>query len=266
MNGSGGTSTGTGELTTSGTIVTQADFQEQTIGTYSQAMVEEDFGFATTWNNGLDEGRAAIEEENGNRLLRVTYPANQYGPSDGGVQFQVPFGKAYGELYLHYRVRFGAGFEFVKGGKLPGLVGGSAPTGCTQQSDGFSARNMWRAEGAAVQYIYYPLNPESCGHDFPYEKSGVAVHFSPGTWHAVQHRIVMNDVGSANGVMQAWFDGDLVLDEQSFTWVTDPYPDGNGADTLYFSTFFGGSGSDWAPQSDQIIDFDDFMVSTGPIN
>jgi Polysaccharide lyase 14 len=36
-------------------------------------------------------------------------------------------------------------------------------------------------------------------------------------------------------------------------------------DGLYFSTFFGGSGSDWAPPKDETIDFDGFVISTSAI-
>ena len=104
-----------------GTVIVQADFQARAEGLYAQSMVVEDFGFAATWNNGLDEGRATIVDEAGEKFLRVSYPQGVYGPGDTGIQFKVPFGQTYTELYFSYRVRFGAGFDFVKGGKLPGL-------------------------------------------------------------------------------------------------------------------------------------------------
>jgi hypothetical protein len=42
-------------------------------------------------------------------------------------------------------VRFGTGFDWVRGGKLSGLCSGKCPTGCKTAvaSDGFSLRNMW---------------------------------------------------------------------------------------------------------------------------
>jgi hypothetical protein len=63
--------------------------------------------------------------------------------------------------------------------------------------------------------------------------------------------------------LQAWFDGQPALDEQAFLFrlAGATY----GIDTLYFSTFFGGGDQSWAPASAQIADFDDFIVSTGPI-
>ncbi len=189
---------GSGGAPSSGTVLFDVDFQERTIGTYTQEMVEEDFGFAVTWNDGLDEGRVSIVEEAEDKFLRVTYPGGSYGPADAGVQFKVPFDRAYQELYFRYRVRFRADFDFVKGGKLPGLIGGSAPTGCSPAPDGFSARNMWRAGGQAVQYVYHPPQAESCGDDLDYRDGGMNVVFAAGIWHTVIHRIVMNDKGSTN--------------------------------------------------------------------
>lgn len=257
---SGGT-TGAGGAG-SGTELFRATFEAQTVGTYTEAMVAADFGSAPAWNDGLDEGRASIVDESG-KFLRVTYPANLYGPGDAGVQFIIEFPEAYQELYFAYRVRFGAGFEFVKGGKLPGLVGGTSPTGCSPDPAGFSARNMWRTGGAAVQYVYWPEQPNTCGDDLGYT-SGTALSFVPSTWHTVQHRVKMNTDGASDGVMQAWFDGVLAIDDAARVWrvAASPY---DGIDALYFSTFFGGGDASWAPTTAQTIDFDDLVVSTGPI-
>ncbi len=50
---------------------------------------------------------------------------------------------------------FPTGFNFVKGGKLPGLYGGKAScTGGDPAVDCFSTRLMWRAEGQGELYLY----------------------------------------------------------------------------------------------------------------
>lgn len=244
-------------------VILHADFEQRSPGEYTEAMVEGDFGFPAPWNNGLDEGRATIVEESGNHILRVTYPANEYGPNKGGVQFKVPFGQTFSELYLSYRIRFASGFDFVKGGKIPGLVGGTAPTGCINDTTGFSARMMWRTGGDAVQYMYFPEKQNACGDDYLYETGNGAVKFQPGSWHTVEHRIVMNTPGATDGIVEAWFDGKMALSDKTFLLRL---ADGTyGIDTLYFSTFFGGGDSSWAPSTPQIADFDEFIVSTAPI-
>lgn len=235
-----------------GTEILHVDFERDAAGPYTEDMVAADFGVAPPWNDGLDEGRATIVDDGG-RFLRVVYPTGGYGGADG-VQFIVALPDTYDELRLSYRVRFADGFEFVKGGKLPGLVGGSSPTGCVDDTDGFSARMMWRTGGAAVQYMYFPEKVEACGDDYDYD-----VAFAPGTWHTVEHRLVMNTPGEHDGVLQAWFDDVLVLEDTAFLYRL---ADGTyGIDALYFSTFYGGSDDTWAPLSEQTVDFDDFVIT-----
>jgi hypothetical protein len=259
----GSAGTGAGGGTAADPVVLRADFQDRSAGTYTQDMVESDFGAAPEWNDGLDEKRAKIVADGDERFLRVTFEAREYGPTDGGVQFKVPLEKGYEELYLAYRVRFAAGFQFVKGGKLPGLVGGTAPTGCVADENGFSARGMWRTMGRAVQYLYYAAKKESCGDDFEYELDGKPFSFQRGTWHTIEHHIVLNTPGETDGVLEAWVDGKQVLSVHDMT-----YRAANASyeiDALYFSTFFGGSDPTWAPLTAQTLDYDDFVVSTAPI-
>jgi hypothetical protein len=240
-------------------VIVRADFQKQPLGIYSEKMLGTDFKKVQPWNDGLDQNRASIVEEGGNKFLRVTYTGKAFGPALGGVQFKVPFEKSYNELYFYYRVRFAKDFVFVKGGKLPGLAGGTAPTGCVSDKNGFSARNMWRTGGEIVQYIYAPRKKSDCGDDYPYTQNSVRKLFTPGKWQTIQHRLVMNTPGKNDGIMQAWVDGALVLDIQDFLFRES---DATFAiDGLYFSTFFGGGDQSWAPQSDQVADFDDLIVA-----
>lgn len=249
-----------------GANLLQVDFQARPPGRYTETSVAEDFGEAPPWSDGLDEGRARIVDESGNRFLRVTYVGGEFGPAAGGVQFHVPLGASYTDVYLAYRVRFQTGFTFMRGGKLPGLVGGTAPTGCTTDAaalrGGFSARMMWRTDGHAVQYLYYPEKQNSCGDDFDYTNGDAPVSFVPGRWHRVEHHLVMNTPGRRDGKLQAWFDGQLVLDRALMYRSSGA---SFAVDALYFSTFFGGSDATWAPPAAQRVDFDDFVVAESPV-
>lgn len=72
-------------------------------------------------------------------------------------------GDAWESMMVSYEVAFDEGFDWVKGGKLPGLRGGSA-NGCSggSQADGsdcFSTRIMWRTDGegeGAFSYLSCP--------------------------------------------------------------------------------------------------------------
>lgn len=89
-------------------------------------------------------------------VLRVTYPEQSFGSSDSGAQFinlwNASDGSSFQSMLLSYEVAFDAGFDWVKGGKLPGLRGGLNSTGCSggNEADGkecFITRLMWRKDG-----------------------------------------------------------------------------------------------------------------------
>ncbi|EDM73661.1 hypothetical protein PPSIR1_39210 [Plesiocystis pacifica SIR-1] len=257
-----GTETDTGSAVGCDRPVFVNDFDDDTPGPYVDLADWND----PPWDSGVEEGRVEIIEGDdafAGRSLRIHYPEGGVGPSQGGAQWRLEFDASYTELYLAYRIRFAPGFDFVKGGKIPGLVGGTAPTGCVEDQTGFSARGMWRTDGRAVQYMYWPEKVENCGDDYDYMLDDTPVTFAPGQWHLVEHRLRMNTPGVADGVLQAWMDGELVLDEQDFLYRTADYD--YAVDAMYFSTFFGGSGADWAPTTDETVDFDDFVVCEGPI-
>ena len=244
-------------------IVFDAHFTGAELGPYARDEVTPDFGVEAPWDNGLEEGRATIEEEDGNKFLRVTYVSGIYGPSEGGVQFVVDLGGSFEELYFAYRVRFQEGFAFNMGGKLPGFGGGTMPTGCQPDEGGFSARNMWRTGGAIVQYVYWPDQPNTCGDDLYYEVDGDDALFTPGTWQTIEHYIRMNTPGSNDGVLETWVDGESAWSESDRQWrKTDAF----AIDSVYFSTFFGGGSQPWASPKEQWADFDDLKVSKVPIS
>lgn len=236
--------------------ILHVDFEKTPLGTYTQASLEADFRGVEGHGQGLE--RAAIVATERGHSLQVHYPKGSVGPSEGGAQFMVRLPRGYDELYCAYQVRFAAGFNFIRGGKLPGLVGGSHPTGGRPRDDGFSARLMWRTGGAAVQYVYYPQQASTYGVDLPYLLAGGPARFQPGVWHRVEHRLVMNTPGQANGILQAWIDGQLALDQHDRVWRLDASVH---VDALYFSTFFGGNDPSWGAARDESVDFDDFIVS-----
>jgi hypothetical protein len=251
--------------------ILRVDFEKDPLGAYAPDRLWTDWGILRGGNQGLKEGRATIVSTDHGRSLRVLYPRGAVGPAEGGVQFFVELPGDHDDLFCSYRVRFASGFDFVRGGKLPGLVGGSHPTGGHPADDGFSARLMWRSGGAAVQYVYYPRQTSTYGVDIPYmspgsqpfgDLSGAVARFRPGVWHRVVHRVVMNDPGKANGVLEAWFDGMPALNLRDRVWRLDATVH---VDALYFSTFFGGSDPSWAAMRDEAVDFDDFVVSTHPL-
>ena len=134
-----------------------------------------------------------------------------------------------------------------------GNTGGGIPDG----TDGWSARMMWRTEGAVVQYVYHPDQPQHYGEDLPWSVADEPLHFAPGQWHEVVHEIRMNTPGLNDGSITAWFDGVLALEADAMRFRD---VDSFAIDGMYFSTFFGGGSSSWSTTADEVVLFDDFRI------
>lgn len=233
------------------------DFENHGEGRYTETMMVEDFD-GLGWNNGLDEGRATVvtDDEQG-KVLRVHYPEGAVGANRGGVQFKCKLGATTDAACAEYRLKFQEGFDFVKGGKLPGLCGGQCNTGGDKCSgtDGWSARYMWRRQGKAVVYLY-DMTMQSYGTDIELNHPAL-FHFEPGRWYTIRQCIEMNDPGIRNGNVRVWIDGEQMLD---YKYAKFRSAESLGINLFYFSTFFGGGSADWAPTKDECIYYDDIRA------
>jgi hypothetical protein len=93
-------------------------------------------------------------------------------------------------LHLRYYVRFHAAFDFVKGGKLPGLFGGTdhfSGGAIPDGTNGFSVRYMWRTNGDGEAYAYLPTSDL-----YGTEIGRGRWRFRPGEWHCLEQRVVLN--------------------------------------------------------------------------
>lgn len=95
------------------------------------------------------------ENSTNGTVLRVTYPAGSFNNQTGGAQFFTQWNSStpFQSMLLSYELAFDSGFDWVKGGKLPGIRGGPSTTGCSggkepTGKDCFSTRLMWRTDGA----------------------------------------------------------------------------------------------------------------------
>jgi hypothetical protein len=194
--------------------------------------------------------------------LRVAYPRGsaspasnrEYGSPNGGMQVYLPFTAGpTDDAYLRYWVRYPAGFIFVKGGKLPGLWGGTEVSGgdVPDGTDGFSTRLMWRTGGAGEVYLYAD------------QQSGVSLGrgswtWPTGRWVCVEEHVRLGDPSRADGSVTVWLDGEQVFTRPDLRYRTVPDLRIEG---IFFSTFYGGSDPSWGPPSDQYVDFAGFAVA-----
>jgi hypothetical protein len=225
-------------------------------------------GISVNWADGFGEGRAFIDScisHSGKNSLRVVYPASGVGSRESGAQAPLKV-KPASPYFVSYWMRFDTSFVWGGknfGGKLPGLGGGDDCSGCLtcNGENGFSARLMWRKNGKLVLYLYHMDKKKECGEDYDLLTSEMKPFVvTRGSWVHVAERVKVNSTGNADGEVQVWLNGTEALLKTGIRFVTNS----DKADNLYFSTFFGGSGPEWAPGKDCFVWFDDIVISTSP--
>lgn len=233
-------------------------------------------GFSVPWVNGFNANRGSIDNtqfHSGNYSLRMFYPKGKFGTGNSGGQAPLMVPPLL-EYFASYQVRFSNDFSWgsaSEGGKLPGLSGGGRCSGCAScsGSNGFTARLMWREDGKAVLYLYH-MNKENpgCGDSFDIVVEGKNLVFQKGVWYRISQRVKANTGNEKNGEVEMWINneqaqiklhnGSLVDKLTGIQFVNN----GDKVDALYFSTFHGGSNSNWAPANDSYIWFDDITISS----
>lgn len=163
-------------------------------------------------------------------------------------------------MLLSYELAFDSNFNWVQGGKLPGLRGGPDVNDCSGGAEPngtncFSTRLMWRknADGEVYAYMLTPNNMCSdsnmiCNSDYGVSIDRGSFGFDAGHWGRITILVQLNnDSVVANGNVVMYFNDVQALSQQNlyFRTVNDFAIGG-----LYFSTFFGGDDSSWAtPQT-----------------
>lgn len=216
------------------------------------------------WQDGVKEGNLSLVEREGRRSLRVDYRVGEIGPEKNGCGWRYPVGTRE-TAELRYTVRFSPGFDWVKGGKLPGLCGGPDNVSGGRPADGsngFSARLMWRADGRGEAYLYHKNQPDRYGDRVAFPDG---FRFPTDAPVHVRMRVTMNDPGRKNGEIQVWIrigdeDSDPeheVAHRTDLEWRT---AGGFGIDSLYFESFYGGSDRSWAPGKPSWAEFSGISV------
>lgn len=180
---------------------------------------------------------------------------------------------------LSYKVYFPEDFDWVRGGKLPGLfIGNPGATGGHWDYKAGSARVTWQKDGIASVYLYIPLQVSFDGHkeeairiqseEFhkvchktPHKgchlwRSG-PLRFEKGQWNEVTIELNMNAVGKKNGFLKLTVNGNTV-ECHGMVWRKTPHLAIGGVSV---QTFYGGSTPEAAaPMTGSYTKFKDFVV------
>lgn len=234
------------------------------------------------WNHsGLhwgEENLASVPDPDGSGqyVLRLFYPerSGAYDPDNkGGTEFEAQAFSFSNEATLSYDVYFSSNFDFVIGGKLPGLYGGLSGSdwcrGGGKEDRCFSTRFHWRADGDGEIYGYIPHEKGDWFCDYPYVVCNFDYghSFGRGTFRFVREQwqnfgqyIRLNDPGQPNGVIRIYYEGKEVFEIEGLVFREEGENYFN-IDMLFFSTFFGGSTEDWASTDDVYSYMKNFRVT-----
>ena len=231
-------------------------------------------------------------------ILRVKIRKGKAGGESGGsfkAQLKDLFPSEY--VKLEYEVKFGNNFQWVHGGKLPGVCFADSNSGCATgskwQRNAGSFRLMWRADGQAIGYAYLALTgPGDNAGRIAVQKQGrnsglkEAVSFSEKSksglnlwyksgrkdealwfkkhehWNRVTIELRMNNIGRQDGFISVTVNGHQNIIKNVVFRENRKVK----FNLLNFVSFFGGSPNKpgkWASKEDTYVDFKNLEITTG---
>jgi len=235
----------------------------------------------STWNvsNGNGKKKNYTSDASG---IHVTYVKHKFA-SKAGVNFRAqPKGVFPTDtLLLEYDVFFPEDFDFVLGGKLPGMWGGAAGAGGGNWNDeGWSFRVMFREKGEAVAYVYMATDQgkysgdEQCKlvknqgngfDDIAHHTNGAGIDlwrdqglkFKKGQWNSVSLLAKCNSPGKADGMVSLIVNGETKI-FKNIQWSEKKMKIAG----LAFTTWFGGGSRRYAPSKTQKASFKNIRLTT----
>jgi hypothetical protein len=154
---------------------------------------------------------------------------------------------------------FEPGWEWVKGGKLPGFGPNKHTTGCDDiEPSGWSARLMWSGSERLRTYTYHQDRQSPCG-DVTNADPNIAV----GQYHAISIFLRINSAPtSADGILSLYIDGVRRVHLPTIRWRQD-ISRASEITKFMFSTFYGGADRSYSPSKITHARFDNFAIYSG---
>lgn len=185
------------------------------------------------------------------------------------------------DVTIKYNVYVPDDFDFVKGGKLPGVIWAGGAGGRDWKRGG-SARVMWRRGGLVVGYLYLsttvgsyngtPNNPMMRAQSSEFQK---AVHHTNGAgldvwrhdknplqlkrgqWNKIKMRVRLNQKDRHDGILSIRVNGNKKR-VKGIKFVDDPKT--LPLDGIQMSSWYGGGSSTYAPKKDEKLTFSKFTL------
>lgn len=214
-----------------------------------------------------DVDRNATSDAKG---IHLTYRKGEFA-SKAGINFRAAPKGVFPctSIKMEYRVYFPADFDFVLGGKLPGIWGGEpGSSGGDWNEKGWSFRVMFRKKGEAVAYVYLSTDQGSYSGD---EKCKLVRNQGPGfdkiahhtngagidlwredglkfkrDWNDVCLEAKCNTPGVSDGIVSLTINGKTKTFSK-IRWSQEAQK----IEGIAFTSWFGGGSKDYAPKTTQ---------------
>jgi hypothetical protein len=225
-----------------------------TFNSFPSASWKSSWGYLSSGTFGLDR---VVNDAGGGKVTfgrGSSAPSCTNCPTAGGAQFFTNLNSvgrsdyANGNvLSLRYELKFPAGHDFGKGGKLPGLYGGppNQSSGGTH-GNAWSTRFMFRNGNKGEVYFYSP------------DGGGYGKDLGLGRWTYPtdnQYHSIEQVVNRSAQTVTVYFDNRQVF-SGSVPGVRNITFGG-----IFFSTFYGGHSTEWGPSKTSYIWFRSFSLS-----
>ncbi len=196
--------------------------------------------------------------------VRVKHPKGHTGENGGGgliENIQLPPADQY---YLDYTVMFENEFDWYgnpRGGKLPGLAGGTGTGGCRNiDPRGWSARQVWHGAGEGRLYLYHQNRGTGCGDPTTWKNpDGSTFKFEKNKFYRITQRVKVNTPNQPNGEDQVWVNGVQVAYRNNLTFRGAVAPSEARVSMLKYHSYFGGK-SPYAPDYDSYLQYGTLFV------
>jgi hypothetical protein len=247
-------------------IVFEENFETNNIGKYTSKNIKNDFKNPTfLWGYfdrikfylGLTGNNLEIVKDE-SKCLKVKIPSNTFGPIPG-LQWSSKLNEIFDELILSYSVKFNDNFDFVKGGKLPGLAGGTANTGgkIPNGYDGWSARMMFWENGKICCWLYHCKQLGKFGDSLFLKVGESYFNFQTNRWYEIKIHIKINSIDKSNGFIECSINNKPMLRRHGLIFTKT---ENLKIDQFIFSVFLGGDDSTYQSKKDEFILFDNIKI------
>ena len=182
----------------------------------------------------------------------------------------------YDDLYFAYKIYIPSSFDWGRSVKCPGLgipeyfsAAGQYPTGLNDSR--WTGTILWHINGTLAMYMYHSdqNNDDGDGQDWGdhlwWDDFGGQAVLEKGKWNQLEVRYKLNTPGVLDGLVEAWLNGEKRLSSSSVMYKGSGYDTTPANDNLSIGSINMISRPTTGPTQDEVVVWDDFIVSESPI-